>query len=166
MPTFFSTRHNLLLTSETGTQPQVQRWWRSLKEASYTSASPAESPDQVIIWRFSTAWYDSARDGSVWQKQNLTATFWHSEEDPLARRGIHKVNFPHWRKLAQKYLCVPATSTPSERLFSTSGNVVTFRRHLWNQAKWTCWFSCPKICNDFSMNAEMWPSKQAMLRKQ
>ncbi|MBN3296944.1 ZBED1 protein, partial [Amia calva] len=51
-----------------------------------------------------------------------------SEMNPLTWWLLHQVNFPHLSKLARKYLCIPATSSPSERLFSTSGNVVTCQR--------------------------------------
>ncbi|XP_033931523.1 E3 SUMO-protein ligase ZBED1-like [Pseudochaenichthys georgianus] len=50
------------------------------------------------------------------------------EEDPLAWWKTHKVIFPQLPKLARKYLCIPATSAPSERLFSASGNIVTCQR--------------------------------------
>ncbi len=30
--------------------------------------------------------------------------------------------------LARKYLCCPASSAPSERVFSTSGNTVSYKR--------------------------------------
>ncbi|XP_034145491.1 zinc finger BED domain-containing protein 1-like [Esox lucius] len=52
----------------------------------------------------------------------------HSEADPLAWWKLHQVTYPKLTKLARKYLCIPATSSPSERLFSTSGNVVTCQR--------------------------------------
>ncbi|RXN16177.1 zinc finger BED domain-containing 1-like protein [Labeo rohita] len=48
-----------------------------------------------------------------------------SEEDPLLWWKQHRINFPRLSRLAQKYLCIPATSSPSERVFSTGGNVVT-----------------------------------------
>ncbi|XP_077063423.1 E3 SUMO-protein ligase ZBED1-like [Siphateles boraxobius] len=51
-----------------------------------------------------------------------------SETDPLTWWRLHQVNFPQLSKLARKYLCIPATSSPSERLFSTAGNVVTCQR--------------------------------------
>ncbi|KAK7938916.1 hypothetical protein WMY93_002242 [Mugilogobius chulae] len=51
-----------------------------------------------------------------------------SESDPLLWWKIHTVNFPHISRLARKYLCIPATSSASERLFSTGGNVVTCQR--------------------------------------
>lgn len=51
-----------------------------------------------------------------------------SEADPLAWWRLHQVSYPKLSKLARKYLCIPATSSPSERLFSTSGNVVTCQR--------------------------------------
>ena len=50
------------------------------------------------------------------------------EEDPLAFWKERRVNFPMLSKLARKYLCIPATSSPSERLFSAAGNVVTCQR--------------------------------------
>ncbi|XP_076866871.1 E3 SUMO-protein ligase ZBED1-like [Brachyhypopomus gauderio] len=50
------------------------------------------------------------------------------EEDPLAWWKTHKVSFPRLAKLARKYLCIPATSSPSERLFSASGNIITCQR--------------------------------------
>lgn len=50
------------------------------------------------------------------------------EEDPLKWWKHHKINFPLLSKLAQKYLCIQATSSASERAFSASGNVVTAHR--------------------------------------
>ncbi|KAK0156656.1 Zinc finger BED domain-containing protein 1 [Merluccius polli] len=51
-----------------------------------------------------------------------------SEADPLAWWKLHHFTYPKLSKLAWRYLCIPATSSPSERLFSTSGNVVTCQR--------------------------------------
>ncbi|XP_041849218.1 E3 SUMO-protein ligase ZBED1-like [Melanotaenia boesemani] len=57
------------------------------------------------------------------------------EEDPLAWWRVHKVNFPWLSKLARKFLCLPATSSPSERLFGASGNVVTCQRSCLKPSK-------------------------------
>ncbi|XP_053170155.1 zinc finger BED domain-containing protein 4-like [Scomber japonicus] len=51
-----------------------------------------------------------------------------SEADPLTWWKLHHLTYPKLSKLARRYLCIPATSSPSERLFSTSGNVVTCQR--------------------------------------
>lgn len=51
-----------------------------------------------------------------------------SEADPLAWWKLHHLTYPKLSKLARRYLCIPATSSPSERLSSTSGNVVTCQR--------------------------------------
>ena len=40
----------------------------------------------------------------------------------------HHSRFPTIAKLAKKLLCIPATSTPSERLFSTAGYVINSKR--------------------------------------
>ncbi|XP_074543295.1 E3 SUMO-protein ligase ZBED1-like [Halichoeres trimaculatus] len=57
------------------------------------------------------------------------------EEDPLKWWKCHKINFPWLSKLAQKYLCIQATSSASERAFSTSGNVVTAHRSCLKPSK-------------------------------
>nr|XP_054600927.1 E3 SUMO-protein ligase ZBED1-like [Nothobranchius furzeri] len=51
-----------------------------------------------------------------------------SEMNPLEWWKAHEVFFPKVSQLAQKYLCIPATSSPSERVFSTGGNIVTCQR--------------------------------------
>lgn len=51
-----------------------------------------------------------------------------SESDPLHWWKDHEEMFPNLKNVAKKYLCVPATSSPSERVFSTNGNVVTCHR--------------------------------------
>lgn len=38
--------------------------------------------------------------------------------------------YPLLSKFAQRIICVPATSTPSERVFSTAGNIVTKNRSM------------------------------------
>ncbi|XP_061550161.1 E3 SUMO-protein ligase ZBED1-like [Phycodurus eques] len=50
------------------------------------------------------------------------------EKDALIWWRQHEVNFPLVAKLAKKYLCIPATSFPSERIFGASGNMVTSKR--------------------------------------
>lgn len=51
-----------------------------------------------------------------------------SEDDPLIWWGQNKGQCPRLSVLARKYLGIPATSSPSERLFSTGGNIVTCLR--------------------------------------
>jgi len=52
----------------------------------------------------------------------------HHDDCPLIWWKTNKTRFPVLSKLAKKYLAVPATSTPSERLFSEAGNVMTIKR--------------------------------------
>jgi hypothetical protein len=49
-------------------------------------------------------------------------------KDPLEWWRMHKSLFPVLARLARKFLCIPATSAPVERVWSTAGNVVTRRR--------------------------------------
>lgn len=50
------------------------------------------------------------------------------DTDPLQWWKRHEPNFPRLSNLAKKYLSVPATSAPSERLFSVGGGIVTCNR--------------------------------------
>ena len=50
------------------------------------------------------------------------------EEDPLQWWKVQSSRFPALCKLAQSYFSVCATSSPSERLFKTAGNIVTTHR--------------------------------------
>ncbi|XP_073708964.1 E3 SUMO-protein ligase ZBED1-like [Garra rufa] len=51
-----------------------------------------------------------------------------SEDDPLVWWNENKGQYPKLSLLARKYLCITATSSPSERVFSTGGNIVTCLR--------------------------------------
>ena len=50
------------------------------------------------------------------------------KDDPLCWWKVNGSRFPHLENLAKKYLAIPATSTPSERVFSVAGIVVDKRR--------------------------------------
>ncbi|KAL4083828.1 hypothetical protein QTP88_029144 [Uroleucon formosanum] len=48
---------------------------------------------------------------------------------PLTWWAENGKRYPMISKLAKKYLCIPSTSTPSERAFSTTGNIITSKRN-------------------------------------
>ena len=50
------------------------------------------------------------------------------DSNPLEWWSRNAENYPNVWNLAEQYLAVPATSAPSERAFSTAGNLVTMRR--------------------------------------
>nr|XP_017213371.1 zinc finger BED domain-containing protein 1-like [Danio rerio] len=51
-----------------------------------------------------------------------------SEADPLQWWSLHAEELPHLATLAEKFLCIPATSVPSERVFSASGHILSPQR--------------------------------------
>jgi len=52
-----------------------------------------------------------------------------TQSDPLVWWKENCISFPLLSQYARKYLCIAATSVPSERVFSVSGNVVSAKRN-------------------------------------
>ena len=50
------------------------------------------------------------------------------DQKPLLWWKQYSAQFPNLSKLAQKYLCVPATSLSSERAFSTTAHIINSKR--------------------------------------
>lgn len=48
--------------------------------------------------------------------------------DPLTWWKSNECKYPHIAKMARCYLAVPGSSVPSERVFSTAGDIVTAKR--------------------------------------
>jgi zinc finger BED domain-containing protein 1 (E3 SUMO-protein ligase ZBED1) len=70
-------------------------------------------------------------------RESLQRELDHYLQEPLIDRAAgcpfqwwaeNKTRFPSLALLAQKLLCIPATSVPSERLFSKAGDVITKKR--------------------------------------
>ena len=61
-------------------------------------------------------------------KSYLQSVEFDGEANPLEWWRLHQTNFPRLANLSKKYLCIPATSAPSERAFITGGNIVTCHR--------------------------------------
>ena len=51
--------------------------------------------------------------------------------DPLKWWKENETRFTYLSKVAKKFLCIQATSIPSERLFSAAGNIVNKKRALY-----------------------------------
>ena len=51
-------------------------------------------------------------------------------DNPLHWWRENQHSFPNVANIARQVLCIPATSTPSERVFSTAGNIATLKRSM------------------------------------
>ena len=52
-----------------------------------------------------------------------------TKKDPLEWWKSRQIVYPRLSKLAKKYLCIVATSVPSERIFSKAGQLISVRRN-------------------------------------
>ena len=77
----------------------------------------------------------------------LSASKLDFEEEPLLWLKGQPLNYPILGRVAQKYLCICATSSPSERLFSTAGNIVSSFRSTLKPDKVDMLVFYPKTCN-------------------
>ena len=57
------------------------------------------------------------------------------KDDPLAWWKTNSTRFPVLSKLARMWLAIPATSAPSERIFSLAGRVLTKERNRLGNVK-------------------------------
>ena len=67
-------------------------------------------------------------DVTVEKQQYLQHKNIDCHEDPLHWWKQNSFHLPQLQDLAKKYLCIPGTSVPSERLFSKAGEVVVARK--------------------------------------
>ena len=67
-------------------------------------------------------------DMTVEKQQYLQHKNIDRHEDPLDWWKENSSHLPHLQMLARKYLCIPGTSVPSERVFSKAGEIVQARR--------------------------------------
>lgn len=66
---------------------------------------------------------------TLYIKQYLEMPPLERKKDPLQFWAKHKFIFPEMYELATKYLCIPATSVPSDRVFSKTGQLLDFKRN-------------------------------------
>ena len=79
----------------------------------------------------------NVRYSNIRAKSNNDTIFKHVLKELLEKRtslplqwwATHSYVYPNLSIMARKYLCITATSVPSEQLFSTAGNVVSAKRN-------------------------------------
>lgn len=65
---------------------------------------------------------------SIELRQFLNSTTIDENEDPLIAWSKYKNDYPNIYKIEMRYLVVPGTPVPSERLFSKAGNIIIEKR--------------------------------------
>ena len=71
---------------------------------------------------------DQAKDEMARYKEEASLAL---SDDPLGWWKEHEGQYPFLSRVAKKHLSTPGTSVPSERVFSTAGDIIsTKREHL------------------------------------
>ncbi|CAG9840713.1 unnamed protein product [Diabrotica balteata] len=96
----------------------------SSTELETTEHSPQHKGDSGDIWAFFDSKMEKVENSTsktssafVTIKQYLQLPYLKRLDNPLEFWKKHKIIFPELYELALKYLCIPATSVPSERVF-------------------------------------------------
>ena len=90
--------------------------------------------DSLLDYRESSGESNGSSPADVCDKVEREISQYKAEEeigstaDPLMWRKLNHHRLPTLSCLAKKFLCIPATSVPSERLFSNAGTIVDRRR--------------------------------------
>lgn len=66
---------------------------------------------------------------TLMMRQYLEMPHLERTKNPLEFWKKYKLTFPDLYKISMKYLCVPATAVPSERVFSKTGQITNDRRN-------------------------------------
>ena len=66
---------------------------------------------------------DTSKDLNTMVEEYLLSPCLLQEEDPLVLWKVIQTKFPPLVKMAHRFLCIPASSAPIERLFSIAGKV-------------------------------------------
>lgn len=96
---------------------------RETLAAFFKKASPASFPQQ-----------SENNEIEVELNSYLLSPEVYPDNDPLEWWRQHQLNFSRLSHLARKYLAIPATSAPSERVFSVGGGIITCHRACFKPA--------------------------------
>ncbi|KAJ4949705.1 hypothetical protein JOQ06_021214 [Pogonophryne albipinna] len=75
---------------------------------------------------------NATADATVEVQRYMTDPPLERSKDPLAYWVDHQNVYPNLFKLAKQFLCMPASSVPSERVFSKCGEIVSKKRNRLN----------------------------------
>jgi len=75
---------------------------------------------------------NATADATVEVQRYMTDPPLERSKDPLAYWMDHQNVYPNLFKLAKQFLCMPASSVPSERVFSKCGEIVSKKRNRLN----------------------------------
>lgn len=144
---FSTSEHHFLLASPTLLDPRfknlhfedpvaVSTLFRHIRKMILSAAAPTEesgssgtdSPVADILWAHHTSIAHKSKKDTTTNDEltrYLDVPVMTLSQDPIAAWYELKSVYPHIYSVAEKCLTIPATSVPSERLFSKAGDIIT-----------------------------------------